>query len=229
MDREEANVQPPANNYSPDAEFGSSSPSRDPPPSDIRYSLSMTDEKISTISSLYPAEPDPVRSPPFNGISGSSIPSLGSTPPASPSGKVRTEDSNFYTSKGEKEDDVSIWEGLIESMRQAMRLQDEQIRALRKENNDLRRQLAEQRAGGSNTKRETEDTGMRSKTNISKEDLFELRKERHPTPNHRKFSPGTKFVAELSQMMDLEAGHFAALSSIMDKRLSSFEAPDSAL
>jgi hypothetical protein len=34
---------------------------------------------------------------------------------------------------------------------------------------------------------------------------------------HRTFSPGTKFVAELSNVMELEKGYHAPLSAVMDK------------
>lgn len=218
--RDEAFVQP-ADHHLSEPDYAPSSPllRREPPPSDIRYSLSMTDEKISTISSYYAAEPDPVRSPPFQAFTASAIPSLGVTPLTTP-GRTRGVDSipSLSPKPTTKNDDVSVWEGLIYSMRQAMRLQDEQIKALKKENDDLRRQIAQQQRFGRENGRHND---VHSKTKVSIDDFFsEPRRDSYPQSCNRNFSPGTKFVAELAQLMEVQVGQFAALSHIMDKRLS---------
>jgi hypothetical protein len=120
-------------------------------------------------------------------------------------------------------------------MRQTLEEKDERIQSLEEENALLRSQL--QRLTVAKRQRQptpgTAETPRHRQTPPStasgKQQRAEPRKRqgREKATQHynggdqeadrRVFSPGTKFVAELAQVMDIEVGHYAPLSFILDQ------------
>lgn len=88
------------------------------------------------------------------------------------------------------------WEREYRILREAYHKQERRLDALQNENDALRRQV--------------ELLTLRAEDRVEAE-------ENNP-PITAPFSPGTKFVSELVEVIELDAGHHALLSSIIDRQ-----------
>ena len=186
-----------------------------------------------------PQEPPDIVSPPFRMFS----PSLNrSSRSATSSAKKGPRGVPLQTPPSE-------WEPMLEDMKSVLKQKDEQILSLVDENDYLRAQLQrlQQRLDASVLLEQqqqppppqptrTPPTSMRS----PKYESYEQQQRGPPasarrstaaasasphttnTRNRRVFSPGTQFVAELATMMEIEVGHHAPLSFLVDKHWDKF-------
>lgn len=109
---------------------------------------------------------------------------------------------------------------LLESMQDTIERQEILITRLQRENRQLQRDL--DRYVPSHNSHESV-TYTATDRYASPHDLLRRNEEVSITSSRNPFSPGTKFVAELSQLMPLEPGLHAPLSIILDKHWERLE------
>jgi hypothetical protein len=134
----------------------------------------------------------------------------------------RSESANDKVEEG-RSDEVKELKMVVEHLRDAVGRQEERIRRVEQENALLRSRLYEQglahTAPGPSCSPYTDARRQQQRSTTAPSPFFDD----VDSWQNQKVSPGTKFVAELAQVIDLPPEQFGPLSRIMDKRLGRLE------